>query len=353
MPFDGKLGELIVLEDATEESRQKFEGYLAHKWGLTDKLPNDHPYKSEFNPTYNPPTPISGLYDLSGNGNHATQSALENQPGLRLSGLNGKNIVEFDGNDFLTFERAINSIRSLFIVAKRVSGNRGFLLGHSQNYGFQTGESTMWKFLKLSTENIVDFDLSELECLTESHLINGSRQENGQWKDGLAQDYLAGTSTIISITTDGPVRASNFSKNPIGNRFWKGNISEILVFNEVLPTNAVREIEGYLAHKWGLEPNLLPTHPFRNEKPVPAEPSAEITLLWGNTDGGTNLDMWENSVSLGRIRKGLRKLEPDEILVKAIPEPNDKGTSYPASKLVDGLEPKMDGALHMDSLVWG
>ena len=120
MPFDGKLGELIVLEDATEESRQKFEGYLAHKGGLTDKLPNDHPYKSEFNPTYNPPTPISGLYDLSGNGNHATQSALENQPGLRLSGLNGKNIVEFDGNDFLTFERAINSIRSLFIVAKRV-----------------------------------------------------------------------------------------------------------------------------------------------------------------------------------------------------------------------------------------
>ena len=50
--------------------------------------------------------------------------------------------------------------------------------------------------------------------------------------------------------------------------------------------------------------------------------------------------MWENSVSLGRIRKGLRKLEPDEILVKSIPEPNDKGASYPASKLIDGLEPK-------------
>jgi hypothetical protein len=26
--------------------------------------------------------------------------------------------------------------------------------------------------------------------------------------------------------------------------------------------------------------------------------------------------------------------------VKAIPEPNDKGASYPASKLIDGLEPK-------------
>ena len=293
--------------------------------GTSDELPSDHPYKTEFNPTYSPPTPISGLFDLSGNGNHATQLNTNNKPGLRLSGLNGKNVVQFDGNDFLTFERAINSIRSVFIVSKRVSGNRGFLLGHSQNYGFQTGESYMWKFFKLSTENIDDLDISDLEGLTDPYLINGSLQENGQWKDGLAQDYLAGSSSIISITTDGPVRALNFSKNPVGNRFWKGNLSELLIFNEVLPTNAVREIEGYLAHKWGLESNLLPTHPFRNEKPVPSEPSAEITLLWGNTDGGTNLDMWENSVSLGRIRKGLRKLEPDEILVKSIPNPMIKG----------------------------
>ena len=208
----------------------------------------------------------------------------------------------------------------------------------------------MWKFLKLSTENLDDLDISDLEGLTDPNLINGSLQENGQWKDGLAQDYLAGSSSIISITTDGPVRASNFSKNPVGNRLWKGNLSEILIFNEVLPTNAVREIEGYLAHKWGLESNLLPTHPFRNEKPVPSEPSAEITLLWGNTDGGTNLDMWENGKPW-RIRKGLRKLEPDEILVKSIPEPNDKGASYPVSKLIDGQSLKMDGD-HMDSLVW-
>ena len=66
MPFDGKIGELIVLENASDETRLKFEGYLAHKWGLADKLPSDHPYKTQFNPTYLPPSPISGLYDLSG-----------------------------------------------------------------------------------------------------------------------------------------------------------------------------------------------------------------------------------------------------------------------------------------------
>ena len=64
-----------------------------------------------------------------------------------MNALNGNNIIQFDGNDFLTFARPLNSIRSVFIVSKRVSGNRGFLLGHSQSYGFQTGDSTIWKFL--------------------------------------------------------------------------------------------------------------------------------------------------------------------------------------------------------------
>lgn len=50
--FDGTLGESVgsigevlifnvVLDDA---NRQKVEGYLAHKWGLTSVLPVDHPY---------------------------------------------------------------------------------------------------------------------------------------------------------------------------------------------------------------------------------------------------------------------------------------------------------------------
>jgi len=30
----------------TDADRQKIEGYLAHKFGLTGKLASDHPYKS-------------------------------------------------------------------------------------------------------------------------------------------------------------------------------------------------------------------------------------------------------------------------------------------------------------------
>jgi hypothetical protein len=41
----GVMGELIMVETTDTTTRQKIEGYLAHKWGLQDNLPVGHPYK--------------------------------------------------------------------------------------------------------------------------------------------------------------------------------------------------------------------------------------------------------------------------------------------------------------------
>lgn len=45
--IDAVIGEIIVTSTILGTSdRQKLEGYLAHKWSITDRLPVDHPYKS-------------------------------------------------------------------------------------------------------------------------------------------------------------------------------------------------------------------------------------------------------------------------------------------------------------------
>jgi hypothetical protein len=42
-----EAAEVVVLASAAStDTRQRIEGYLAHKWGLTANLPNDHPYKT-------------------------------------------------------------------------------------------------------------------------------------------------------------------------------------------------------------------------------------------------------------------------------------------------------------------
>ena len=44
--LQGDVAEIVYIDGPVPTTtRQKLEGYLAHKWGLTANLPNDHPYK--------------------------------------------------------------------------------------------------------------------------------------------------------------------------------------------------------------------------------------------------------------------------------------------------------------------
>ena len=43
--LDGKLKEVVVIQNPTLDTVYRIEGYLAWKWGLQSKLPSDHPYK--------------------------------------------------------------------------------------------------------------------------------------------------------------------------------------------------------------------------------------------------------------------------------------------------------------------
>ena len=45
--YDGLVAEIVMLGEATStDTRQRIEGYLAHKWGLTANLPSGHSYKT-------------------------------------------------------------------------------------------------------------------------------------------------------------------------------------------------------------------------------------------------------------------------------------------------------------------
>ena len=42
-----RIGEVVIVPSLpSADTRQRIEGYLAHKWGLTANLPSNHPYKS-------------------------------------------------------------------------------------------------------------------------------------------------------------------------------------------------------------------------------------------------------------------------------------------------------------------
>jgi len=43
---DGAIGEIIIIEDVTEATRQIVEGYAGHRWGFISNFTNTHPYYS-------------------------------------------------------------------------------------------------------------------------------------------------------------------------------------------------------------------------------------------------------------------------------------------------------------------
>jgi hypothetical protein len=83
--------------------------------------------------------------------------------------------------------------------------------------------------------------------------------------NGTQRAVLSGTSTNINGGTQ------NFR---IGAReggvgaFWNGQICEIIVILFNPSTSDRQQVEGYLAHKWGLAPDLPADHPYKAAAPT-------------------------------------------------------------------------------------
>ena len=66
-----------------------------------------------------------------------------------------------------------------------------------------------------------------------------------------------GTLKNIKIGKDALVSDKNFG----------GDIAEILVFTRNLTFQEQKQVEGYLAHKWGLTASLPVDHPYKSVAP--------------------------------------------------------------------------------------
>ncbi|NDH01416.1 MAG: LamG domain-containing protein, partial [Opitutae bacterium] len=80
--WNGDLAELIIFNNELSDTDiEKIEGYLAHKWGLTNSIPNNHPFKSVApSSSYASDSPFSNSQSLDlSNGAIATVSTGGNE----------------------------------------------------------------------------------------------------------------------------------------------------------------------------------------------------------------------------------------------------------------------------------
>jgi hypothetical protein len=217
-------------------------------------------------------TPGGSWADKSGNGNSATKHGT---PTITTGAQNGLSVMYYNGGgDYHTFTN-IADIRTVFWVVSRdvgVSNNYRHLLSGANSAHFHgTNNGKFWT------------------GSANAHVRNGSTRMNGTLLTGDTSHPT--TLSIISLRTSGNVEADRFGVDrgyTSLNRYWIGNLGELLIYNNALSDAEILTVEAYLAKKWGIgsinttEPKILTSAVGSNSA------TATVTLL---ETGGTDTDL--------------------------------------------------------------
>ena len=311
--------------------------------------------------------------DLSGNG-HDAISTLNSSPLWQPFGFNELPSLYFDRTTKMTIQNSTEefdgwSKLSVYAVVEEKSINVwSFWFGKSGGLNNTTNSS--WHFMSRRP----DLNPPRYRFRINGTSGGDTPEINGAFSNlvhdpmiltliydgasGKRQAFINGTMVINQSNDTGNIHSTNHPLS-IGGKptpdSWGGvqtNYSEFIVLNHVLNPNQHLELEGFLAHKWSLQEELPENHEYKSSPPVSAAKDfdffngeiddlriynraltneeinsiytgdlteekhsggqdPQVTLYWGNEDGGYNLDInssspdaWDHKLDLGNIKMG-------------------------------------------------
>lgn len=225
---------------------------------------------------------VSQWNDKSGNGRNIFQSTANQRPTFTSSGLNGKPTLDFDGSNDVLLNASVGasdlSNASIISVFKQIIG--GASEDHQINIG-QTGTAGKVRgFYREPNGTVIGFGGWASTAISSFSLdIGGSHHIFGfvntalsgpnnivVIKDGSTQTLS--TTATLSTTLDG-FSVGSLQGASIASYYSNISVAEIIVTYDAISTLNRQKVEGYLAHKWGLEANLPVGHPYKTTGPTP------------------------------------------------------------------------------------
>lgn len=200
-------------------------------------------------------------WDNKAGGLDLAQAAGASQPTTGVEKINGLNALNFDGvDDFMQEQITITNPTTLFIVAEVDDDNLNQQFTDGTTGGgmvFRTlgsGIIRVFGGATLQVNYVVQTSTQYLFTIvfngeSSKVIVDGTVEGTGD----------AGTSGVTGLTV---------GSNRTGTGIFAGMKLGELIFTDGDASPEFRtKIEGYLAHKWGLDGNLPAAHPYKSSPP--------------------------------------------------------------------------------------
>jgi len=314
---DRKIAELILAKVANESDIERIQGYLAHKWGLTDNLASDHPYKNtppkvktetfdwtprmiadeDLNLSYwfNSDSIVSrqlwnDYYDMD----YGVWVNYNPRPTV-TSGPNSLDVMYFNGDNydccymmrgalsyflsnipgcsvFAVHKPALTSGARHVMEVRRSSSASLLMKIDSGNYvvgGTREDTDTFQGATSTTSASTTDYSIQcgifDYQNATLKQYVNG--ELDGELTTFQSTGNSENVSSFTYIGSSPPANTSNNYNFPISNTY-NGYIGEIIIFESAVDSDTREKVEGYLAHKFGIESQLPSSHPYKTTKPT-------------------------------------------------------------------------------------
>lgn len=239
---------------------------------------------------------VSQWKDKSGNGRHVAQATAANQPTYASTGLLNKPTLRFntptDGRYLLStasFPSMPTGVSAIVVAQIDVSSNWNGYVG----VGAFVSSTSNFEFYRQGGGNSGNLAVASNRGNTNFRFRNNLDTAPTQGTPHIATAVISGATGLagfMSINGGDNLPLANGTEHPSGTfipqgtgiirvgigyldsnqsaSVMRGRISEIVMSAVPWGTTDRQRLEGYLAHKWGLESNLPAGHPYKTTPPT-------------------------------------------------------------------------------------
>ena len=202
--------------------------------------------------------------DKSGNGHNVAQAAGGSRPSPVSNGLNGLQVLSFDGSHdhLVSTTFVLENAHSIYAVAKSDSNGYSRILNGNTDgrylFGNGNGNNNFATLYGVSDWNSTGVITNSPAQSVASHSILVAVSDGTNvtpYHNGTAQNSMSST-----MGGSAPAGITIGKHGTASSQYWQGHIAEIIIFKKNHSVNEREEVEGYLAQKWGLTGSLPSGH---------------------------------------------------------------------------------------------